>query len=193
MIISAIVTVTSLWAVSSEPDRGSAAGLSNGTVKGKKDKLRMTLSPSTVSSSTTDDKPTSAFVEGDIILGGLFPVHEHGSGIEPCGRVQMERGIQRMEAMLYALDDVNTRNSQLLSGIRLGADIRDTCSRDTHALEEALQYVKASMSGIESGEYICNDGSVAQSQSRVRPVAAVIGASLSSVSIQVNIQIHGTD
>lgn len=82
------------------------------------------------------------------------------------------------------MDSIN-RDRSLLGDVRLGADVRDTCSLETHALEEALQYVKASMSGLEPGEYVCADGSDARIVGKVRPVAAVIGASLSSVSTQV--------
>lgn len=86
---------------------------------------------------------------------------------------------------LFALDRVN-KDRSLLGDVRLGADIRDTCALETHALEEALQYVKASMSGLGTGDYACSDGSEAQLTVTPRPVAAVIGASLSSVSTQVD-------
>ncbi|VDO85366.1 unnamed protein product, partial [Soboliphyme baturini] len=38
---------------------------------------------------------------GDIVIGGLFPVHEDGSAEgSHCGQVKPDKGIQRMEAML---------------------------------------------------------------------------------------------
>lgn len=74
-------------------------------------------------------------IEGDLVLGGLFPVHEKGSGMEECGRVNEDRGIQRLEAMLFAIDRINSDNA-LLPGISLGVHILDTCSRDTYALEQ---------------------------------------------------------
>lgn len=80
-----------------------------------------------------------ATVPGDIILGGLFPVHSSGS--EKCMSLNPERGIQRLEAMLFTLDEINN-NSALLPGLRLGANLRDTCSLGNHALEQSLDFVR---------------------------------------------------
>lgn len=74
-------------------------------------------------------------IEGDLVLGGLFPVHEKGAGMEECGRVNEDRGIQRLEAMLFAIDRINMDRT-LLPGVSLGVHILDTCSRDTYALEQ---------------------------------------------------------
>ena len=52
-----------------------------------------------------------------------------------CGEIKKERGIQRVEAMLYAIDLVNN-STDLLPNIRLGAKIYDTCDRDNIALEK---------------------------------------------------------
>ena len=35
-------------------------------------------------------------IEGDLVLGGLFPINEKGTGIEECGRINEDRGIQRL-------------------------------------------------------------------------------------------------
>lgn len=78
-------------------------------------------------------------IEGDLVLGGLFPVHEKGAGMEECGRVNEDRGIQRLEAMLFAIDRINTDNS-LLPGVTLGVHILDTCSKDTYALEQVGEH-----------------------------------------------------
>lgn len=78
-------------------------------------------------------------IEGDLVLGGLFPVHEKGAGVEECGRVNEDRGIQRLEAMLFAIDRIN-RDNTLLPGVSLGVHILDTCSRDTYALEQVGEH-----------------------------------------------------
>lgn len=78
-------------------------------------------------------------IEGDLVLGGLFPVHEKGAGVEECGRVNEDRGIQRLEAMLFAIDRIN-RDNILLPGVSLGVHILDTCSRDTYALEQVGEH-----------------------------------------------------
>ncbi len=43
----------------------------------------------------------------------------------------MFRGLQRMEAMLYAVDRIN-QDPGLLPDIRLGVNILDTCSRQSY-------------------------------------------------------------
>ncbi|XP_057692585.1 metabotropic glutamate receptor 3 [Corythoichthys intestinalis] len=123
-------------------------------------------------------------MEGDLVLGGLFPVHEKGAGMEECGRVNEDRGIQRLEAMLFAIDAIN-RDRNLLPGIALGVHILDTCSRDTYALEQALEFVRASLTKVDDSEFICPDGSYALQEDSPLAIAGVIGGSFSSVSIQV--------
>ncbi|KAL6106846.1 grm3 [Pungitius sinensis] len=123
-------------------------------------------------------------IEGDLVLGGLFPVHEKGAGMEECGRVNEDRGIQRLEAMLFAIDRIN-EDSALLPGVSLGVHILDTCSRDTYALEQALEFVRASLTKVDDTEFICPDGSYALQDDSPLAIAGVIGGSFSSVSIQV--------
>ncbi|XP_043980534.1 metabotropic glutamate receptor 3 [Gambusia affinis] len=123
-------------------------------------------------------------IEGDLVLGGLFPVHEKGAGMEECGRVNEDRGIQRLEAMLFAIDRINM-DSTVLPGVSLGVHILDTCSRDTYALEQALEFVRASLTKVDDTEFICPDGSYALQDDSPLAIAGVIGGSYSSVSIQV--------
>ncbi|KAF6312882.1 glutamate metabotropic receptor 2 [Rhinolophus ferrumequinum] len=124
-------------------------------------------------------------LEGDLVLGGLFPVHQKGSLAEECGPINEHRGIQRLEAMLFALDRIN-RDPHLLPGVRLGAHILDSCSKDTHALEQALDFVRASLSrGADGSRHICPDGSYATHSDAPTAITGVIGGSYSDVSIQV--------
>uniref|UniRef100_A0A8C0CR01 Glutamate metabotropic receptor 2 n=1 Tax=Balaenoptera musculus TaxID=9771 RepID=A0A8C0CR01_BALMU len=124
-------------------------------------------------------------LEGDLILGGLFPVHQKGGPAEECGPVNEHRGIQRLEAMLFALDRIN-HDPSLLPGVRLGAHILDSCSKDTHALEQALDFVRASLShGADGSRHICPDGSYATHGDAPTAITGVIGGSYSDVSIQV--------
>ncbi|XP_006003489.1 metabotropic glutamate receptor 3 [Latimeria chalumnae] len=123
-------------------------------------------------------------IEGDLVLGGLFPIHEKGGGTEECGRINEDRGIQRLEAMLFAIDEIN-RDRHLLPGVHLGVHILDTCSRDTYALEQSLEFVRASLTKVDETEYICPDGSYAIQDNSSLVIAGVIGGSYSSVSIQV--------
>ncbi|NXU51645.1 GRM7 protein, partial [Turnix velox] len=123
--------------------------------------------------------PHSIRLEGDITLGGLFPVHAKG---EPCGDIKKENGIHRLEAMLYALDQINS-DPELLPNVTLGARILDTCSRDTYALEQSLTFVQALIQK-DTSDVRCTNG---EPPVFVKPekVVGVIGASGSSVSIMV--------
>lgn len=134
--------------------------------------------------SNQSTKAISAIVIGDIIVGGLFPVHEKGQGNTPCGEINLDRGIQRLETMLFTIDQINN-NERVLPGIKLGASIYDTCARETYALEQSLEFVRASISTLDASEFECEDGSKAKIKSVPTAVAGVIGGSYSSVSIQV--------
>lgn len=88
-------------------------------------------------------------INGDIILGGIFPMHEQISGRPdfPCGAVKEEKGMQRLEAMLYAIDEINN-SPDLLPNITLGALIIDSCSSDTYALEQSMEFVRSYMNQV---------------------------------------------
>ncbi|XP_071612480.1 metabotropic glutamate receptor 7 [Heliangelus exortis] len=126
--------------------------------------------------------PHSIRLEGDITLGGLFPVHAEGLSGVPCGDIKKENGIHRLEAMLYALDQINS-DPELLPNVTLGARILDTCSRDTYALEQSLTFVQALIQK-DTSDVRCTNG---EPPVFVKPekVVGVIGASGSSVSIMV--------
>ncbi|XP_077368714.1 metabotropic glutamate receptor 4-like isoform X1 [Festucalex cinctus] len=121
-------------------------------------------------------------IDGDISLGGLFPVHARGNEGKACGELKKEKGIHRLEAMLFALDRINNDN-ELLPNITLGARILDTCSRDTHALEQSLTFVQALIEK-DSTDVKCLSGGPPIITKPER-VVGVIGASASSVSIMV--------
>lgn len=92
------------------------------------------------------DKVKMVDIQGDVIFGGMFPMHERGAEL-PCGSIKEEKGIQRMEAMLYALDMINN-DTVLLPNITLGALILDTCSSDTYALEQSMEFFKSSINQV---------------------------------------------
>ncbi|XP_040269710.1 metabotropic glutamate receptor 8 [Bufo bufo] len=121
-------------------------------------------------------------VEGDIILGGLFPVHSRGERGVPCGELKKEKGIHRLEAMMFAIDQIN-KDQDLLPNVSLGIRILDTCSRDTYALEQSLTFVQALIEK-DATDVRCANG---DSPIFTKPdrITAVIGAAASSVSIMV--------
>ena len=122
-------------------------------------------------------------IDGDIVLGGLFPMHEKGQGGQTCGAVKVDKGIQRMEAMLYAVNKINN-DPTILPTIKLGVQILDTCLRDTYALEQSLDFIKAHMNTLDVEDYRCADGRLPD-HNPSKPVAGVIGAAASPVSIMV--------
>ncbi|XP_025106909.1 metabotropic glutamate receptor-like isoform X3 [Pomacea canaliculata] len=124
----------------------------------------------------------SAFIDGDVILGGLFPVHHMGES--SCSGINLDRGVERLEAMLFTIDEIN-RNSSILPGVKLGATIFDTCGLTTYALEQSLEFIRGSFTTLDTTEFVCSDGSTAQARKVGKSVAGVIGGSYSSVSIQV--------
>ena len=113
---------------------------------------------------------------GDIILGGLFPVHTSvpGSDGGRCADGLSNKGIQTLEAMLYAIDAINS-DPDLLPNITLGYDIRDTCRSEKIGLDESADMV------------LVNDSeSCLRNSERFLPaVMAVIGPLESHVSIPI--------
>lgn len=121
--------------------------------------------------------------KADITLGGLFPVHNKKNNIfgQTCGKIDKERGIYRLEAMLFAIAEVN-RNESLLPNITLGAKGLDTCDQDTIALEESLEFVTEALISRNPMKCLESDTSTRNSS---RLIAGVIGAASSTISIQV--------
>ena len=133
-------------------------------------------------SGNSSKKSLVATIKGDIILGGLFPVHDKGERM--CGKINLDRGIERLEAMLYTIDEINA-NPNLLPGITLGASVLDTCARAPYALEQSLEFIRASFTSLDPTEFVCRDGSEAKPKSAPTTVVGVVGGSYSTVSMQV--------
>lgn len=121
-------------------------------------------------------------LDGDIILGGLFPVHARGERGVACGELKKEKGIHRLEAMLFAIDLIN-KDPDLLPNVTLGARILDTCSRDTYALEQSLTFVQALIER-DGSDVRCANGDL-PIFAKPDKIVGVIGAAASSVSIMV--------
>eukprot|EP00794_Sanderia_malayensis_P011096 gene11096-12265_t len=119
----------------------------------------------------------SGKIGGDIIFGGLFPIHapnEKSKNVYPCGILNHERGIHRLEAMYYAVDLIN-KDTSILGNYTIGVDIRDTCQTETYALEESVNFFNDKLDRKEQ----------CQSYQKQNNVIGVIGAASSDVSIQV--------
>ena len=79
--------------------------------------------------------------DGDILIGGLFPIHDDGGHDAICGLFNSNPGYQYMEAMLYALDKINA-DPAILPGIKLGSVIADTCNRAEIAGQKTRKFIK---------------------------------------------------
>ena len=116
----------------------------------------------------------------DFILGGLFPIHNPAPGGQTCGELRKQGGIDRVEAMLYAIDRINS-DSWLLPNITLGYDIRDTCYVEQIGLDEAADIIiTGSHKEIQSQ---CN---MMGSNTTIRaPTIGIVGAGSSAVTIPI--------
>lgn len=121
---------------------------------------------------------SSVRIQGNITLGGLFPVHLKGA--ENCG-VFDANGFQRMEAMIYALQQINN-DDNLLPGVTIGATLLDSCKHDTHALDQAMSFVTSTRI---DGDITCSDGKPPEGYEPRQPTIGVVGAASSPVSAMV--------
>ena len=78
-------------------------------------------------------------------MGGIFPLHKKSTENEnDCGVFSEVPGYQYMEAMLFAIDEVN-KDPDLLPNITLGARIYDTCQSKTIAADAAKRFITISL------------------------------------------------
>ena len=138
--------------------------------------------PSDILRTTTDGRIRGARNRSnkDFVLGGLFPIHAAEEGGGACGEVRRERGLERMEAMLFAIDSINSDDS-LLEGLSLGYDIRDTCNSENIGLDETVDLViTGSQLDIESCQ-----SAISVNSSDAPPTTGIVGAAASRVSVPV--------
>ena len=113
----------------------------------------------------------------DIVLGGLFTVYytREGTGAneEECGNAIFQPGIEMLEAMLHAIDTMNS-DPTLLPNVTFGYDIRDTCKRENMALDEIIRMLFNGEEEIDS----CPVANATQQS----PVSVIIGGVESFIS-----------
>ena len=63
---------------------------------------------------------------GDIMIGGVFPLHQPGPNGTFCGKLRELGVLQRAEAMAFYIQQVNKRDD-ILRNITLGFTILDDC------------------------------------------------------------------
>ncbi|XP_072911873.1 G-protein coupled receptor family C group 6 member A-like [Hemitrygon akajei] len=120
---------------------------------------------------------------GDIIIGGLFPVHQQVQNlnhIKPdplqCTGFDIQSFIW-VQGMIHTIEMIN--NSSLLNGIKLGYEIYDTCSDASKAIIAAMKLLAKSNSTGDVLEVHCN-------YTDYKPIVkAVVGEVYSELSIPV--------
>lgn len=68
---------------------------------------------------------------------------------------------------------------------QLGLIILDTCSSDSYALNQSLEFVRASINTVEASAFQCSDGSIPRPKYGMKTISGVVGGSYSEVSLQV--------
>ncbi|KAL3991761.1 elongation factor G [Sarotherodon galilaeus] len=121
---------------------------------------------------------------GDIILGGLFPVHFYSSGPYPSFTSEpqqptchgfYELGFRLAQTMAFAIDEIN-RNTNLLPNVTLGYTLYDNCNE----LGIGFRGVMSLASGQE--EQILLDDTCTGNP----PVLGIVGDSSSTASIAIS-------
>ncbi|KAJ0004468.1 hypothetical protein NQD34_010682 [Periophthalmus magnuspinnatus] len=128
-----------------------------------------------------------AQMTGDILLGGLFPIHfgvtskDQDLAARPqstqCVRFNF-RGFRWLQAMIFAIEEINN-SSSLLPNITLGYRIFDTCNAVSKALEATLSFVAQNKIDSLNLDEFCN------CTDHIPSTIAVVGAAGSAVSTAV--------
>uniref|UniRef100_A0A6J0UGH9 Extracellular calcium-sensing receptor n=1 Tax=Pogona vitticeps TaxID=103695 RepID=A0A6J0UGH9_9SAUR len=125
--------------------------------------------------------------KGDIILGGLFPIHfgvaakdqdlkSRPESVE-CIRYNF-RGFRWLQAMIFAIEEINN-SPTLLPNITLGYSIFDTCNTVSKALEATLSFVAQNKIDSLNLDEFCN------CSDHIPSTIAVVGATGSGISTAV--------
>ncbi|XP_016054221.1 PREDICTED: G-protein coupled receptor family C group 6 member A isoform X3 [Miniopterus natalensis] len=142
--------------------------------------------PATAQPCQTPDDFVAATSPGHIMIGGLFAIHEkmlssedypRRPEIQKCVGFEISNFLQTL-AMIHSIEMIN--NSTLLSGVKLGYEIYDTCSEVTVAMAAALRFLSKFNCSREIVEFKCNYSSY------MPRVKAVIGAGYSEISMAVS-------
>ncbi|KAJ8676066.1 hypothetical protein QAD02_011852 [Eretmocerus hayati] len=137
----------------------------------------------------------SARLRGDFVIGALFSVHHQpsrsGQRALVCGAIRELYGIQRVETALWTLDQINNK-SDILRGVTLGLEARDSCWFAPVALQQSIELVrdaitpavpKPTPSSMDEQSDSCLID--APDSERRAPLIGVVGPGSSSVALQV--------
>ena len=135
--------------------------------------------------SSKNSRPV-ATIDGDIIIGALFPVHyqpeQKVAFTRQCGKFWEQYGMHRIEIFLKTLDEINA-NPDILPNITLGCDIRDSCWYPPVALEQSIDFIKNSIASMEQIRNETKDDGC--NRPKEKPIAGLVGPGSSTVTVQV--------
>lgn len=145
-------------------------------------------------------------LEGDFVLGGLFPVRLSEKDFSKCsqgnakykymatlsGNIECYRlnfyAVMWIEAMLFAIKEINGR-SDILPGIKLGYDIRDTANNVDNAINCSLDFILPRIN--QSLNYLTQNQTIGvncscDSNNKRKKICAVVGGAGSKISQAIN-------
>ncbi|XP_054210620.1 G-protein coupled receptor family C group 6 member A isoform X2 [Homo sapiens] len=134
----------------------------------------------------TPDDFVAATSPGHIIIGGLFAIHEkmlssedspRRPQIQECVGFEISVFLQTL-AMIHSIEMIN--NSTLLSGVKLGYEIYDTCTEVTVAMAATLRFLSKFNCSRETVEFKCDYSSY------MPRVKAVRGSGYSEITMAVS-------
>lgn len=109
------------------------------------------------------------YLEGDVMLGGLFVIHlENSEG--QCTDFDL-KGLGRAQAMIFAIEKINN-DSIILPNLTLGYDIRDYCGNVSKAMRITNDLFRESSTCNETDEIS-------------KPIVALIGPKESSTALAI--------
>jgi metabotropic glutamate receptor 2/3/metabotropic glutamate receptor 6/7/8 len=113
---------------------------------------------------------------GDIMIGGLIPI----TSDYQCSSTIWKGGMQILEAMLYAVRNIN-KNSSLLPNVTIGYEIRDTCTTKGFSVQETIDMViTQQQTSMSSCQKLINNKEIIRP-----PITAVVGPLNSVTTAQI--------
>ena len=126
-------------------------------------------------------KPINEISSNTIVFNGIFPIHKKGNKSKRCSKkINVVRGIRRMEAMLYAIDLINN-NHNILQNLHIKFEVHDSCDQSSVALENIVSTIIQNTNS--SNNDLCTN--TGDNNETSKKVFGFIGASRSAVSKQV--------
>ena len=135
-----------------------------------------------IASSVEDYSHERIFKNGDIILGGIFPLHLVKNN-DSCSDLRSNMLILS-EAMIYAVDEI-TKEAKILQNVSLGYDIRDTCGNEQEGVSIASDFLYENTLKFDQRFAVTNSCRAEVTTLKRQPVIAVIGGMDSRVSVNV--------